>query len=97
VAFTHIFQFICTGTALFDFMRSNAPPGFYGYVYTLPEGLHFMFNCVKSTESMMIVRSCYERVLAIIDRSLNREDDGVLFSGAQGNSKVRGVIRLSHI
>jgi hypothetical protein len=66
-------------------------------VYTLPEGLQFLFESANAMESNMIVRGCYERVLAIVDRSLASKRNGVLFSGAQGNSKVRETTSIPHI
>jgi hypothetical protein len=65
-------------------------------VYTLPEGLQFICSSADSTEGKMIVRSCYEHVIAIVDRGLGQRQTGVVFSGAQGNSKVREAISLRH-
>jgi hypothetical protein len=43
----------------------------------------------------MVFRSCYERVRAILEAQLEQQGSGVMFSGAQGNGKVREGINIA--
>ena len=67
----------------------NNPPLTYGKIYTLPNDLQFLFFAPLS--NVMIVRMCYERVQSIITKKLTAPNrgSGLIFSGGQGNSKVR--------
>jgi hypothetical protein len=44
-----------------------------------------------SPDSMMFVRDCYARVLKIVESlyAVRQRGAGVIFTGAQGNSKVQ--------
>mmetsp|Transcript_23759 Transcript_23759/g.32519 ORF Transcript_23759/g.32519 Transcript_23759/m.32519 type:complete len:208 (+) Transcript_23759:69-692(+) len=76
---------------LFIYFRTNDPPANYGYTCVLPSGLTFLFKSVA--ESVMIVRLCYRRLLSIICKRLSLDVEtrgsGILFTGGQGNSKVK--------
>jgi hypothetical protein len=52
--------------------------------------LEFLFRSGNNTENTILVRSCYEDIVAIVDRAVHATlpGSGVIFTGAQGNSKV---------
>jgi len=79
---------------LFDFLRLEPPPVCYDEAYELPDGIRFLFDTAAAASSTMIVRGCYERIWSIIDKKVRQRElgtgrgAGIIFTGAQGNSKV---------
>lgn len=78
---------------MFEFFRLNNPPLTYGKIYGLPNDLQFL---LAPLSTLMIVRMCYERVQSIITKKLTdpNRGSGLIFSGGQGNYKVRN---LNHV
>ncbi len=92
---SHICFLLFCSDLFTHFLREKCPDC-YGDEYKLPAGLRFLFDSarVSGAGSTMIVRECYDAVLEIIDGSLSVKDrdlrdTGSLFTGGQGNSKVR--------
>ena len=83
---------ICFFTALFGFFTLTPTPSCFGTLYTLPTGLKFLFESTRP--EIMVIRTCYARILSIVCEQLAIDSEipgkvaGVLFTGAQGNSKV---------
>eukprot|EP01036_Dinobryon_divergens_P023785 gene23784-32171_t len=72
--------------ALFEFFRRTVPRFTFGSLFTLPENLQFFLDSPLS--NVLIIRECYARIMSIINKSINSSSKGVLFTGAQGNSKT---------
>ena len=95
-------------TALFEFFTRTPTPSCFGTLYTLPAGLKFLFESTRP--EIMVIRTCYARILSIVCEQFSIDSKtpgklaGVLFTGAQGNSKVNTywilililIIRSSH-
>ena len=85
-------NYICFFTALFDFFTRTPTPTCFGTLYTLPAGLQFLFESTRP--EIMVIRTCYARILSIVCEQFSIDSEtpgkvaGVLFTGAQGNSKV---------
>ena len=73
---------------LITYFRDNDLPPADGQVFNLPEGLLFPLDTKKANKRMLIVRKCYERILSVANNLLEKEEQGVIFTGPQGNSKV---------
>lgn len=79
---------------LFAYFRATPPPEGYGTEFLLPEHLSFPFQSKPDVDRLFIVRHCYQRILSIVNRRLalsyeGGRGSGIIFSGAQGNGKVR--------
>lgn len=77
-------------SALFAYFRVHPSPECYGTEMQLPGDLKFPFHSHAGQEGLFIVRQCYKRILSIVNKRLNSKyERGIIFSGAQGNGKVR--------
>ena len=85
-------NFIRFFTALFEFFTRTPTPSCFGSLYTLPARLKFLFESTRP--EIMVIRTCYARILSIVCEQFSIDSEtpgkvaGVLFTGAQGNSKV---------
>ncbi len=74
---------------LISFFRANDPPQ-PGEISLLPNNLSFQMGSreVGVLSKVLIARKCYARVTSIIESLNTKKQNGVIFTGPQGNGKV---------
>lgn len=75
----------CNEADIVEYFRKHEAPFPREHIYELPAEFSFP---ISPSDRKLIVRDCFDPMLRIVDKLINDKEDGVIFSGPQGNGKV---------